>query len=178
MEVSVLTLRDLASGRPGRRGRAEAAQKVSGEGGRGVLAPSNVNPVLPVRSTARVRGQREDRGGGGQPGPQRVCPPPLPAGWRLLGCGTLARGIGGLGGGLGRRVPPGSCPSQSPWQRLGGCPWEQGNWSVQQHLTCRYLEHRGVRCYPYDKKTVSDATLKIKRQSTRRTVSHATGVSK
>lgn len=128
MEVSVLTLRDLASGRPGRRGRAEAAQKVSGEGGRGVLAPSNVNPVLPVRSTARVRGQREDRGGGGQPGPQRVCPPPPPPSRRVEAVGVRNPGPGDWG--AWRRAGPACAPRivslSVPMAAFGGLPMGTG----------------------------------------------------
>ncbi|XP_054029860.1 transcription factor E2F7 [Dryobates pubescens] len=44
MEVSVLSLRDLASGRPGRRGRAEAAQKEN------IFDRSRMAPKTPIKS--------------------------------------------------------------------------------------------------------------------------------
>lgn len=155
MEVSVLTLRDLASGRPGRRGRAEAAQKVSGEGGRGVLAPSNVNPVLPVRSTARVRGQREDRGGGGQPGPQRVCPPPppFPPGGGCWGAEPWPGGLGGLEAGWAGVCPPDRVPL-SPH----GSVWGAAHGNRATGLSSSILP---VGTWSTG---VSDATLTIKRQ--------------
>ncbi|XP_074913889.1 transcription factor E2F7 [Buteo buteo] len=46
MEVSVLTLRDLASGRPGRRGRAEAAQKEN------IFDRSRMAPKTPIKNEA------------------------------------------------------------------------------------------------------------------------------
>ena len=161
MEVSVLALRDLASGRPGRRGRAEAAQKVSGRGRgraggpisprrRGV--PSHVTPPLPVRSITPAPAQREAPGW--RPGLQRVrgAAAPQPRACRE-GYTIPARGAWRWVGPGGQACAPRSRPSHCRWQHLGCCPLDHRTWSalpcwsVQQHLTCRHLEHRGVRCY-------------------------------
>lgn len=156
MDASVLALRNLASGRPGRRGRAEAAaQKVSGLGVLGQRRPRSIPSAAgsshtllrlsrcrPVRSAELWGGGRYFRGLGHPPGrgglgPRRhspVCAGPRPA---------------GLGGGSGLdRVP------HAPADRI----WGAAHWTstpgppcrvlpAQQHLTCRHLEHRGVRRY-------------------------------
>lgn len=126
MEVSVLALRDLASGRPGRRGRAEAAQKVSGRakraGGAGRplgLRLSRCGASRRPGRGAKVRGCVRDCGGFGRPAGQTELARPVRAGVRSPGPG----GLGGASSRVGRPgVCPGSCPSHSRWERLGCCP--------------------------------------------------------
>lgn len=99
MEVRVLALRDLASGRPGRRGRAEAAaQKVSGRGGRrGPLTRYSVSPAAERHAAAggwegvRVAGTAEGLAAPPAGASWGRGAPAAPGAWRWVGPGLWPR---------------------------------------------------------------------------------------
>lgn len=176
MEVSVLSLRDLASGRPGRRGRAEAAQKVSGRRGRAgrfdLCVSSTAGSPHTLLRLSRCRASRRPgrsaklQGGGrncrefGHPAARGGVGLRYPGPVRAGRTESRAERLGGGTGWAVRPMLPISFPLPSAgdiwgaafWTSTPDLPCRVGLYIVQIHvrLTRQLSKHRGVRRYYYE----------------------------